>query len=91
MLKELIETADAFNRLYPVGTILIVVDDFGKEHKRKLLSPAWVIGYHSVVAKFEGLSGGYDIRRVKHVMTYKNSGLGFSYLVPADGNGVRVQ
>lgn len=88
--KKLIEAVEAFNKLYPVGTELIVVDDFGVEYKRKLLSEAWIIGNHSAVAKFEGLSGGYDITRVRMKMKYKRNDLGMSYLVPADANGVAV-
>jgi len=81
---------EAFNKLYPIGTILIVIDDFGVEHKRKLLSEAWIIGNHSALAKFDGLSGGYSIQRVKHRMRYKTNDLSMSYLVPADANGVAV-
>ena len=88
--KKLIEAVEAFNKLYPIGTELIVVDDFGVEHKRKLLSEAWIIGNHSAIAKFEGLSGGYDITRVRMKMKYKTNDLGMSYLVPADANGVAV-
>lgn len=88
--KKLIEAVEAFNKLYPIGTELIVVDDFGVEHKRKLLSEAWIIGNHSALAKFEGLSGGYDITRVRMKMKYKRNDLGMSYLVPADANGVAV-
>jgi hypothetical protein len=88
--KKLIEAVEAFNKLYPIGTELIVADDFGVETKRTLLSEAWIIGNHSAIAKFEGLSGGYNIFRVKQVFKYKSSGLGFSYLVPADANGVAV-
>lgn len=88
--KKLIEAVEAFNQLYPIGTELIVVDDFGVEHKRKLLSEAWIIGNHSAIAKFEGLSGGYDITRVRMKMKYKTNDLGMSYLVPADANGVAV-
>lgn len=90
-MKEIIEAVEAFNKLYPIGTELIVVDDFGAEHKRKLLSEACIIGIDSAIAKFEGLSGGYDIKRVKHKIIYKkNDYLGIRYLVPADANGVAV-
>lgn len=88
--KKLIEVVEAFNKLYPIGTELIVVDDFGAEHKHKLLSEAWIVGNHSAIAKFEGLSGGYDISRVRMKMKYKSNDLGMSYLVPADANGVEV-
>lgn len=89
--KKLKEAVDAFNTLYPVGTDLIVVDDFGECHIRKLLSPAWIIGNHSALAKFEGTSGGYDIKRVKHKMRYKSNDLGIAYLVPCDANGAFIE
>ena len=38
--KKLIEAVEAFNKLYPIGTELIVVDDLGVETKRTLLSEA---------------------------------------------------
>lgn len=88
--KKLIEGVKAFNKLYPIGTELIVLDDFGVEHKRKLLSKAWIIGNHSAIAKFEGISGGYDINRVKQKMMYKTNDFGMCYLVPADANDVAV-
>lgn len=87
--KKLIEAVEAFNKLYPIGTELIVSDDFG-ETKRTLLSEAWIIGSHSAIAKFSGISGGYDIFRVKMKMKYKTNDLGMSYLVPSDANGVAV-
>lgn len=88
--KIMNELVEAFNSLYPIGTELFVVDDFGVEHKRKLLSKAWVIGDHSAIAKFEGISGGYNILRVNHRMKYKFNDLGMSYRVPADANGEAV-
>tara|TARA_R110001592_G_scaffold268269_3_gene534553 strand:- start:53937 stop:54209 length:273 start_codon:yes stop_codon:yes gene_type:complete len=90
MNKKLIEAVQAFNKLYPIGTQLILVDDMGIEHKRKLVSKAWIVGSHSAIAKFEGLSGGYDIKRVKQVLKYKTNDLGMSYLVPADANGIAL-
>jgi hypothetical protein len=89
--KKLIEAVEAFNKLYTIGTELIVANDFGVETKRTLLSEAWIIGNHSAIAKFSGISGGYDIFRVKMKMIYKhNHDLGTSYLIPADANGIAV-
>lgn len=89
--KMLIEAVESFNMLYPIGTELIVVDDFGKETKRTLLSKAWIISSQSAVAKFSGLPGGYDIFRVKMKLKFKhNHDLGISYLVPVDANNVPV-
>ena len=90
-LKQLTEAVEAFNRLYSVGNELIVIDDHGGETKRTLLSEAWIIGNHSAIAKFSGISGGYDIFRVKMQLTHKaNSDMGIAYLVPCDANGVAV-
>jgi hypothetical protein len=83
------EAAHAFNEIYPIGTELFVVNDFGIEAKFKLLSKAWIIGNHSIIAKFEGI-GTYDIKRVCHRMTYKENPLGIPYLVPADANGKAI-
>jgi hypothetical protein len=88
--KKLTEAVKAFNKLYPIGTLMILVDDMGVEHKRKLVSEAWIIGNHSAIAKFEGLSGGYNINRVKQTLTNKTNDLGMSYLVPADANGAAL-
>jgi hypothetical protein len=82
----LIEACSSFNKLYQVGTTLSVKDDFGVEHKRKLLSEAWILGGHSIVAKFEGISGCYNITRVVQKMVLKQNDLGMSYNVPADAN-----
>ena len=86
--KKTTEGCEAFNNLYPIGTPLILKDDFGNEIIRKLKSKAWIVGNNSVIALFEGLIGGYDITRVKQRMRMKNNiSLGISYLVPADANG----
>ena len=87
MNKNLQEAADAFNRLYPVGTPIILINDFGEETIRKVESKAWVIGDHSVIALFEGITGGYNINRVKVNMVNKTNSAGLSYLVPGDAYG----
>lgn len=53
-----------FNKLYRIGDIFIVEDDFGNKTDRKLTSKAWMVS-GSPVANFEGISGGYSINRVK--------------------------
>ena len=88
--KKFKEVVEVFNKLYKIGTELIVVDDFGAEHVRTLQSEAWIVGNNQVLARFEGISGGYDIKRVKHKMKRKSTDLGMSYLVPCDANGVAV-
>jgi ribosomal protein L4 len=88
--EEFKEAVSAFNKLYKIGTELIVVDDFGAEHVRTLKSEAWIIGTNQAIAIFEGISCGLDIRRVKHKMKYKSNDVAMSYLVPCDANGVAV-
>ncbi|NLH45604.1 MAG: hypothetical protein GX451_05705 [Acholeplasmataceae bacterium] len=88
--KKFQEAVEAFNKLYKIGTELIVVDDFGTEHVRALQSEAWIVGTNQALARFEGISGGYDIKRVKHKMKRKSNDLGMSYLVPCDAHGVAV-
>lgn len=88
--KKFQEAVEAFNKLYKIGTELIVVDDFGTEHIRRLQSEAWIVGTNQALARFEGISGGYDIKRVKHKIKRKSNDLGMSYLVPCDAHGVAV-
>lgn len=87
MSKKLREGIAAFNELYKVGTPLILKRDDGTEEVRTLKTRAWALGTHSAVALFEGISGGYDIGRVKQKMKYKHNDLGMSYMVPCDANG----
>ncbi|NQY31333.1 MAG: hypothetical protein HRT69_17945 [Flavobacteriaceae bacterium] len=88
MKNKIKEAVEVFNDLYPVGTELIVKDDFGKKHIRKLKSQAWIVGRNKIVASFEGISGGYCIERIQHVQAYKlNFDMGITYLVPADASG----
>lgn len=70
--KQLTKEMEKFNSLYPVGTELELTDDYGFHHKRKLLSEAWIIGGHSVVAKFEGISGCYNIDRVQLILNKRS-------------------
>jgi hypothetical protein len=81
------DVVSAFNSLYKVGTPLVIKRDDGSEEVRKLTSQAWAVAGCSVVAKFEGISGGYDVSRVKQLMTSKTNKLGMSYYVPCDANG----
>jgi len=90
-MGQIDEVIEAFNDLYPIGTELIVIDDLGKKKVRKLKSKAWVVGKDSIIALFEGISGGYSIKRIQHVQTYKmNFELGINYLVPADAHGTPI-
>lgn len=89
-MKKTKKAAEAFNELYKIGTELIVIDDFGIVNVRKLESKAWIVGDNQIIAKFSGISGGYDIKRVLHKMKYKFNDLGMTYLVPCDAHGVVV-
>lgn len=66
--SELQRTLAAFNQQYPLGTPVIVTDDFGYEHQSTVESVAWTLGRHSNVVKVKGFSGGYDIDRVKPIV-----------------------
>ncbi len=58
------QQVEMFNRAYPVGTkVLLRMDDGGRK-ETTVRSQAWILGGHTVVAKFEGISGGYLINRV---------------------------
>lgn len=85
--KKLQEAVEAFNKLYKIGTELIVIDDFGTGHIRTLQTEAWIVGTNQAITRFEGISGGYNINRVKHLMKRKSNELGMSYLVPCDAHG----
>ena len=53
-----------FNEWYPVGTAVILTDDFGKEHHTSTRSIAWELCGTPVVSVL-GRSGGYDLDRIK--------------------------
>ena len=53
-----------WNKLYPVGTPVVLTDDFGKKHKTKTRSIAWVAGTQAIVS-VEGRTGGYSLYRIK--------------------------
>lgn len=58
-------TAEEFNEHYPVGTAVILTDDFGKEHPVVTRSVAWRLGHGDSVIKVTGRTGGYDLDRIK--------------------------
>jgi len=49
-----------FNREFPVGTKVMLRKDT-EEVETTIISPAVVMGFHSAVAWFEGVSGCYSI------------------------------
>jgi len=54
---------DEFNEWYPVGTPVLLRKDLGDQVATRVRSVAWDL-CGTVVAKFEGISGGYDVSRV---------------------------
>ena len=65
--EQLQKAVKDFNRDFPVGTPVILRKDFGKEVKTKVAGIAFVLGGHSAMAFFEGVSGCYSIDgRVRH-------------------------
>jgi hypothetical protein len=64
--RELTKLVNTFNALYPVGTPVILRTDSG-EVETTVAGPAQVLGGHSAVAWFAGVSGAYSIedRRVR--------------------------
>lgn len=59
-LKTLQKIVDKFNAQFPVGTKVILRKDSG-EVETEVRSPAEVLGGHSAVAWFTGVSGCYSI------------------------------
>lgn len=59
------KSPEEFNAANPIGTAVVYTDDFGEEIHTKTRSEAWVIGEHTAVVLLEGMTGGYDLERVK--------------------------
>ncbi len=65
--SKLQKIANDFNHKYPIGTFVILGKDSG-EVTTSVQSAAFVLGGHSVVAFFHGVSGCYAIEgRVRGV------------------------
>ncbi len=64
-------TAEDFNDWYPVGTPVILSDDFGEDHQTVTRSAAWEVGGTPVVM-VTGRSGGYDLGRIKVMETHRS-------------------
>jgi len=56
--------ADEFNKRYKVGQLVTYADDFGTEHATKTRSIAWETGCGTPIVKVEGITGGYDLKRI---------------------------
>jgi hypothetical protein len=58
-------TAEEFNDWYQVGHPVIVVKDDGTEFQTNTRSAAWTIGNGRAVIKISGITGGYDLARIR--------------------------
>lgn len=58
--SQLKKTVEQFNAKFPVGTAVILCKDSG-EVQTKVRAPAEIMGGHSAVGWFEGVSGAYSI------------------------------
>lgn len=67
--KSLESLVKRFNRDFPVGTEVFLRKDSG-EVRTRIGSPAYMLGGHSPVAMFDGVSGAYSIEdnRVRRVV-----------------------
>lgn len=54
-----------WNAAHPVGTEVILTDDFGKKHATKTRSEAWVLLSGDAIINVEDRSGGYLLERIK--------------------------
>lgn len=65
--KQLERLVEKFNRDFPVGTKVILRkgvlgdDREAEEISTTVTAPATIMGFHSAVAWFEGVTGCYDI------------------------------
>lgn len=63
--SELNRRCEAWNKVRPVGTEVIVTRDNGEELRTKTRSEAWLLSGHSAVIQLEGVSGCYALDRVR--------------------------
>lgn len=68
-LKTLQREVDEFNKLCPVGTEVIVTKDLGEEVRTKVWHEATILGGHTAVGWFEGISGCYLLSRARKAAT----------------------
>ncbi len=54
-----------WNSTVPVGTDVVLTDDFGEEEQTKTRSPAWLLGHGQPSVMVEGRSGGYLLYRIR--------------------------
>lgn len=56
---------DAFNKMHPVGSKVIVVKDFGEQIETTVKYPAEILSGHTPVVWLDGISGAYLLDRVQ--------------------------
>lgn len=59
------EIVEKWNEAHEPGIAVIVTDDFGKETATKTRSYAELLGGHTPVIWLEGITGCYDLTRVR--------------------------
>ena len=65
-LKELQKQVDDFNKNYPIGTPVRLVDT-ASNIETKVKTEAQIMARHTAVAWFEGVSGCWDVTYVKPI------------------------
>ena len=66
-------TANEFNEWYPVGTAVILTDDFGAEHHTNTRSIAWNLGCGESVVKVLGRASGYALDRIRVLESHQST------------------
>lgn len=65
MMRSPQETVDWWNEHMPLGTSVILVNDFGAEYLTVTRSEAWLLGDNTPVVKVVGRLGGYSLMRIR--------------------------
>lgn len=58
-------TSETWNDNYPVGTEVILTNDFGEDIETQTRSIAWDLGHGEPVVSVKGKSGGYALERIR--------------------------
>ena len=59
------DDAARWNETHPIGTRVVLTDDFGARHETETRSVAWLLGDGSPVVKVRGWPGGYALERIR--------------------------
>lgn len=62
--KVMISKCEVFNRLHPVDSNVVYIDDLGKQIETKVKHKANVLSGHTAVVWLEGVRGAYNLNRV---------------------------